>query len=308
MQTATGNDALIQSAMGDPGFAASAIGPEQLAEAFGAFSSAAQALERSYLGLGQEVARLRRELDQERDLRRRREALAEVSALLAHEIKNPLGSVELFAGLLSNAIHAEPEKDWVMQMQAGLRLVSATVNNILEFHSSGAPALQPVELNGILCAIESFLHPLAARAGMRWLAQLTTSSLRIHGDRQRLEQVFLNLALNAFRFAAQGGILRVRSRQDEGNAVLIFEDEGPGIAPEILARLFEPGVTTRSGGTGLGLAVAKRIVEQHGGAISVASAAGLGTVFHLRFPLVAAAEGSAFANLPENAKAMGATA
>ncbi len=285
-----------------------ALGPEQLAEAFGAFSSAAQALERSYLGLGQEVARLRRELDQERDLRRRREALAEVSALLAHEIRNPLGSVELFAGLLAGAISAQPERNWVTQMEAGLRLVSATVNNILEFHSSDLPAFQPVELNGIVRALESFLQPLAARAGMRWLQQLAGNPLRVQGDRQRLEQVFLNLALNAFRFAAEGGILRVRSREEHGSAVLIFEDEGPGIAPAVLSKLFEPGVSTRSGGTGLGLAVAKRIVEQHGGTISVASADGLGTVFHLRFPLMEVAEGCTVAALPVEARAMGATA
>jgi len=104
-----------------------ALNPEHLAQAFGAFSSAAEALERSYFGLGQEVNRLRRELEQERDLRRRREALAEVSAILAHEIRNPLGSLELFTGLLVTSELPEKEKHWVQQLQSGIRIVSATI-------------------------------------------------------------------------------------------------------------------------------------------------------------------------------------
>lgn len=284
------------------------LGPEQLAEAFGAFSSAAQALERSYLGLGQEVARLRRELDKERDLRRRREALAEVSALLAHEIRNPLGSVELFAGLLAGAVSNPAERDWITQMQAGLRLVSATVNNILEFHGSGALELQPVELNSVLRSTELFLRPLAAQAGVLWLAQLAAGGLRVEGDRRRLEQVFLNLALNAFRFASAGGILRVESWAENHQAVIVFSDRGPGIAAEIGNKLFCPGATTRSGGTGLGLAVAKRIVEQHSGTIVARSAAGTGAEFRLRLPLVPAAAGCVAPPVQSEGRALGATA
>lgn len=282
--------------------------PEQLAQAFGAFSSTAQALERSYLALGQELARLRRELDEERDLRRRREALAEVSALLAHEIRNPLGSVELFAGLLAGSACNEPEKGWIAQMQAGLRLVSATLNNILEFHGkdNGSPAFQPVELNGILRSMESFLAPLADRAGMRWLPQLAPGGLRVRGDRQQLEQVFLNLALNAFRFAAEGGVLWVRSSRQEDSAIIAFEDAGPGISTEVLARLFQPGATTRSGGTGLGLAVVRRIAEQHGGTISVFNLPDGGATFELRVPLIEAAAGCVIPASPE--MAMGASA
>lgn len=282
--------------------------PEQLAEAFGAFSSTAQALERSYANLGQQVARLRRELDQERDLRQRREALAEVSALLAHEIRNPLASVELFAGLLAGSVCEGEQKEWVRQVQAGLRLVSATVNNILEYHGNGALALQPVELNAVLRATESFLLPLSERAGMRWQAQLAAGELRVRADRQRLEQVFLNLALNAFRFAAEGGVLRVRSWGEERKAVIVFEDAGPGFASEVRTRLFEPGATSRSGGTGLGLAVAKRIIEQHGGAISASRAPTRGAAFELRLPLMEATTGCAIPVMTEVVRAMGATA
>lgn len=285
-----------------------ALNPEHLTQAFGAFSSAAEALERSYFGLGQEVNRLRRELEQERDLRRRREALAEVSAILAHEIRNPLGSLELFTGLLVTSELPEKEKHWVQQLQSGIRIVSATVNNILEFHGTGDLTLQPTELNSVFRSIEALLAPVAERAKVRWETSLNAGELLIAADRQRLEQVFLNLALNVFRFAAKGGVLRIRTGRNDKSALAWFEDEGPGIPVDVLGKIFQPGVTTRAGGTGLGLAVAKRIVELHGGRIEVGSAPGRGTTFSLQLPLIdAAAAGQTFLNCARS-KATGASA
>lgn len=262
-----------------PGTGVSLVG------AFAAFSSAAESLERSYLGLGQEVCRLRKELEQERDLRRRREALAEISALLAHEIRNPLGSLELFAGLLAGSPLAGQEKGWVEQIQSGLRILSATVNNILEYHSQRPLDLGFTEVNEVLDSVRSLLAPVAERAGVRCLMQTGREPLWIRADRHRLEQVFLNLALNAFRFAAQGGILEIRALRRGEHALVAFADRGPGIAADVLERIFDPGVSTGMGGAGLGLAVAKRIVEQHGGGISIVSKPGQGSCFELRLPL-----------------------
>lgn len=284
------------------------LNQEQLAQAFGAFSSAAEVLERSYLGLGQEISRLRLELERERDLRQRREAMAEVSAILAHEIRNPLGSLELFTGLLVDSELPDKEKQWVQQIQSGIRIVSATVNNILEFHGGGELTLQPTDLHSILRSVQALLAPAAERVAVRWETELHPTELWIPADRQRLEQVFLNLALNVFRFAAQGGVLRVRTARKHKSALAWFEDEGSGIAPEILARIFQPGATTRSGGTGIGLAVAKRIIELHGGRIEVASTSGRGTIFSLQLPLIdAAAAGQIFSNCAQS-KAAGAGA
>jgi len=267
--------------------------PEALAEAFGAFSTAAQTLERSYVSLEKQVGRLRAELEQERDLRRRREALAQISALLAHEIRNPLGSLELFAGLLAGSALGEQEKEWVEQIQAGLRILSATVNNILEFHSQRPLQLAPVELNAALHSVEALLAPLAGQAQMRWVRGGCGQPLSVRADRHRLQQVFLNLALNALRFAAQGGILRVSAFRHGETAVITFEDQGPGIAAEAFEKIFDPGAGTRSAGVGLGLAVSKRIVEQHGGRISARSVPGQGACFELRFPLAEQCGGAA---------------
>jgi two-component system sensor histidine kinase FlrB len=259
--------------------------PAVLVEAFGAFSSAARTLEQSYSSLREEVERLRKELDRERDLRQRREALAEISALLAHEIRNPLGSMELFAGLLAGSGLGEQEKDWVEQIQSGLRILSATVNNILEFHAQRPLSVANTDLHAALRSVKSLLRPMGERLGVRWVAELVQKPLFIRADRHGLEQVFLNLALNAFRFAAQGGVLQVTTGVSRAQAVVRFADRGPGIAPDVLSTIFRPGVAGGTGGPGLGLAVTKRIVEQHGGTISVESIAGKGTCFELGLPL-----------------------
>ena len=111
-------------------------------------------------------------------------------------------------------------------------------------------------------------------------------------DHHRLEQVVLNVALNAFRFMPNGGKLRitggVHGEGDSPVARLEISDSGSGVAVENLERIFEPGFTTRPGSPGLGLAVCKTIVEQHGGSIAVTSQPESGTTFTLELPLVEA--------------------
>jgi two-component system NtrC family sensor kinase len=107
-------------------------------------------------------------------------------------------------------------------------------------------------------------------------------------DAHRLQQVFINLALNAFRALTPGGVLRLSvhcGRQAEGLPIrVVFRDEGTGIPPQQLARIFEAGFTTNPGSPGLGLALTKKVVEQHQGKVLVESVPGKGTAFTLSFP------------------------
>ena len=264
---------------------ATPLDQQTLVEAFGAFSAAARSLQRSYFSLGEEVRRLRRQLQQERELRMRREALAEMSALIAHEVRNPLGSLELFAGMLAGSELAPQDRDCVEQIQAGLRLVSATVNNVLEFHSPSPIERSEVEIGSLVKSICSLVAPIVDRLAMKVTVQETSGPVWVHADRHRLEQVFLNLCLNAFRFAADGGRLEIRVERERAHAVITFADQGPGIEAVARARIFDAGFTTRAGGPGLGLAVAKRIMEQHGGSIALTETPGGGTTIVLRLPL-----------------------
>ncbi len=230
-------------------------------------------------------------LERAQDALRRRQALAEMSALLAHEIRNPLGSLELFAGLLAEAGLGGEAEQWVAHVQAGLRMLSATVNNVLHFHSPPLLELVSTDLGQMLRAMEEFLRPLAQQARVQVELEHQLDGVLVAADHHRLEQVVLNLALNAFRFLPQGGKVNLRGtvdeKQDPRVARLEIRDSGPGVAAEHLDRIFEPGFTTRPGSPGLGLAVCKTIVEQHGGRIALSSTAN-GATFSLEFPLLEA--------------------
>jgi two-component system, sensor histidine kinase FlrB len=217
----------------------------------------------------------------------REQALAEMSAVLAHEIRNPIASLELFAGLLADsALEPEP-RSWVEQVQTGLRSLGATVHNVLHFHSLPEPERAPVDLGQLLDWARDFFAPLARQAGI-----VLSSQNRLHGvffaaDRHRLEQVLVNLVLNAIRAMPGGGWIELGGRAlRNGKEVSIrVADTGPGVSAEHLPSIFEPGYSTRAGSPGLGLAVCRKIVEQHGGEISAASPPGQGAAFTLTFPL-----------------------
>ena len=287
-----------------PTFETPASEERSLAEAFAVFSQAAASLEDSYQQLQSEVARLRRELEetnrdlalsmaenqrlqQEHERLRRRQALAELSATLAHEIRNPLGSLELFAGLLAESELDSEKRGWVEHLQAGLRTLAATVNNVLQFHSQPALGLAPTDLGQLLRSLAQFLRPLAQRARVHLEILPAPDGMVVAADRHRLEQVLLNLALNSLHFMPSGGVLRIAGRPMAGEHKICIEvaDTGPGIAAENLQRIFQPGFTTRTGSPGLGLAVCKTIMGQHGGSIHASSRPGRGSTFILEFPV-----------------------
>jgi signal transduction histidine kinase len=231
-----------------------------------------------------------KQLEREREVSRRAQALAEVATLLAHEVRNPLGSLELFAGLLADALAGQSElQPWINHVQAGLRSLAATVNNVLQFHSQPLAKLFPVDLLRLLGDTIDFLQPLARQKEMhiKWRAPMAPVS--ILADPSRLQQAFFNLALNAFRAMEPGGTLSVsasRSEEDSRPMVAVtFTDQGSGIRAENLEKIFEPGFTTQSSSPGLGLAVTRKVIEQHGGTVRVKSQEGRGTTFTLTLPL-----------------------
>jgi len=235
-----------------------------------------------------------KQMAREREIVRRTQALAEMATLLAHEIRNPLGSLELFAGLLADATEDHSDtRQWVEYLQAGLRSLSATVNNVLHFHTQPPAELMPTNLVRLLRETVDFLRPLARQRGMQIDLQASETEISIPADPHRLQQAFFNLALNAFRAMSPGGLLSVRIRrltEEPDRSLVEFEDQGTGIAPENLEKIFATGFTTRPGSPGIGLAVTQKVVEQHGGKIAVRSEVGRGTTFTLTFP-VEGAEG-----------------
>ena len=258
-----------------------------LLRAFRSFSQAAGSLEQSYAKLRAEVERLRLELEETQSKLRREQALSEISSVLAHEIRNPLGSLELFAGLLAESDLSPECRQWVEHVQAGLRILAATVNNVLQFHSLPEPERSSVDLGQLLGWARDFFLPLARQSRVALSLQDRVSRVFFSADRHGLEQVLLNLVLNSIRAMPGGGWIELAGRPlPNGKAVaLTVSDTGPGISPEHLPSIFDPGFSTRSGSPGLGLAVCRRIVEQHGGSISAGTRPGCGARFTVIFPL-----------------------
>jgi two-component system sensor histidine kinase FlrB len=218
---------------------------------------------------------------------RRDQALAEMSAILAHEVRNPLGSLELFAGLLADSSLDGESRQWVEHIQAGLRTLAATVNNVLNFHTLPELERAPVDLGLLLDWARNFFAPLARQSRIALSSQNRVSGVLLFADRHRLEGVLSNLVLNSARAMPGGGWIELGGRILEGGkaVALSVADTGPGISPENLPHIFEAGFSTRGGSPGLGLAVCHKVVEQHGGTIVADSKPGRGAVFTLTFPL-----------------------
>lgn len=235
----------------------------------------------------------RKRLEETEARARRDQALAEVSTVLAHEIRNPLGSLELFAGLLADSGLAPEAQEWVENLQAGLRTLAATVNNVLHFHSMPEPHCTPVDLGDLLVWARQFLAPVARQSKVTLSLQNRLQNVFLRADRHRLEQLLLNLVLNAVRAMPDGGWIELAGRavRSGSAAELAISDTGPGMPPADLPRIFDPGFSRRQGSPGLGLAVCRKIVEQHGGTICAANRAAGGAVFAVTFPLLCEQKG-----------------
>jgi signal transduction histidine kinase len=289
--------AVIDRLLAEPSSKAPAVEREWLLDdpAGTRFLGIAQARVTSSEGAEGETIWILRDMTQEkrlateREKARRNQALAEIATVLAHEIRNPLGSLELFAGLLADSTAATSEaSQWVGHIQAGLRTLAATVNNVLQFHSQPCPEPIPTHLDRLLRETVEFLGPLARQRGMQVRLDNRAGKVLVHADPNRLQQVFLNLALNAFRAMPPGGWLVASvawaAPADRPQVQIDFEDQGIGMSAEEMEKIFDPGFTTHAGSPGLGLSVCKKVVEQHEGTIRVHSAPRLGSTFTLTLP------------------------
>jgi PAS domain S-box-containing protein len=212
-------------------------------------------------------------------------ALGELAAVVAHEVRNPLGVIFNSLGSLRRMLQPAGDAKMLLDIvgEESDRL-NRIVGDLLDFAKPSPPALRPERLDRVID--EALSAALADGAGRVALARDVPDDLpAVPMDARLVRQVLLNLTLNAVQAMAQGGTLSVRARVDGAAARIEIGDTGPGIAEEVRHRIFEPFFTTKATGTGLGLAVVKRIVDDHHGALEVLSAPGEGTTFVIRLPL-----------------------
>jgi len=219
-------------------------------------------------------------------------AMGEVAAQVAHEIRNPLGVIKLFASLLRKEFDGDGRRGELLEhILIGVKEIEGVLGNLLLFVRPQAPVFRTIDLRAPLREVLSFVDPLLEENGIRMVERISRSPLEIEGDGELLKQVFYNVVLNAVQAMPEGGTLRVsttrrRSRiKGQRMVEVAVADSGVGIPPEDLQRIFSPFFTTKERGTGLGLTVVHRIVEIHGGLVEVESEVGKGTTFRISIPL-----------------------
>jgi signal transduction histidine kinase len=219
--------------------------------------------------------------------RERLAALGELSASIAHEVRNPLGVIFNSVGSLRRLLQPRGDVSMLLDIvgEEADRL-NRMVGDLLDYSRPVRPSLEPVPLRPLLEeAVSSAQQQIgAAGAQVRVRIRVDASAATVRADARLLRQALINLFLNALQAMPRGGVLEVRAAAQRGTAEVIIDDSGPGIPEEIRGRIFQPFFTTKATGTGLGLAVVKRIVEGHGGSIE-ARAAQSGAEFCVRLPL-----------------------
>ena len=229
-----------------------------------------------------------KQAEQEREAARSAMALAEVSTILAHEIRNPLASMELFAGLIAE----DPQQttQWVSNLRAGIRLLSGTVNNVLSMHCGSTCYLAPTDLTACVQSGVEFVQPIAEQAGVSLSFLAAEQRLTVQGNENGLRQIILNLVCNAIRYTPAGGkitvVIRAVSNSGSMRASVEVIDTGCGIPAHAIEHLFDAGFSADGNTPGLGLAVCKRLMNQHEGEIHVSSRVNFGSTFHLEFPTI----------------------
>jgi len=216
--------------------------------------------------------------------------LEKMAPVLAHEIRNPLGSIKGAAQILRSEAESEEQRNLLDVITQEVNRLNRVVSQFLDYARPYAPNLKPQPINAViekaLAVIET--DSLSSRIDIQ--LELHPHLPPVPVDQEQLHQVILNIAINAIEAMPEGGTLTIRTSRivsDTGDAVGIsIRDTGPGIRREDLKQIFTPFFTTKERGVGLGLAVCQRIIRNHGGRIRVKSIPGQGTIFFIRLETV----------------------
>ncbi len=215
-------------------------------------------------------------------------ALGQMAITIAHEIRNLLGGIELCAEMLALELKDDLRRQELVQgLLEGIQALNGIVTNLLTFARPCRPSFARVSLHTLLEeALVYSRYALRAR-GITLVKAFSLTEPEILADRELLKQVFFNLILNGVQAMPQGGTLTITTHVkslESGPVEVEIADTGCGIPPEHLPRIFEPFFTTKARGTGLGLALVRRILDHHRASIQVTSEPGRGTVFTVVFP------------------------
>ncbi len=229
-----------------------------------------------------EIGTLRDTIEEMRKaLHARDEERETLLAGIAHEVRNPLGALDLFAGLLSEELAARPEAAHVARIRAELADLSKVVEEFLDYARARPPLREPVDLGLLLAEVADVSLPLANERQVSLTVEAAGSA---RADREQLRRAAVNLVRNAVEAAPAASDVEMLAHATNGEAVIEVRDRGAGLSGDARASLFRPFYTTKEKGTGLGLALAKKVADAHGGTLALEDREGGGTVARLAIP------------------------
>lgn len=219
--------------------------------------------------------------------------LGQLSAGVAHEIRNPLAAVNLNLQILRRNIEeTAPEYDYVNTALQGVERISRIVEVTLNFSRPAMPDIKKINVNSLIPSTLELVASVLKRKEITVELLLDDTLPMVAADEKQLQQVFINLITNSADAIKTKGSIVIKSytessikRGDGEMAVVSIMDNGVGITPEDLSKIFNPFFTRKADGTGLGLPITQRILHQHGGIIDVESSLGVGTTFYVKLPV-----------------------
>ena len=237
-----------------------------------------------------------RKLEEQAERTSRLTAMGEIAVSIAHEVRNPLGSIELLTSVLKQEVKDDQDKRKLTDhVLSGVKNIDFIINNLLLFTKPQPPVFQQVNVHSFLSDAIHFVAPSLKLGRVELKEHFNAKNPHIMGDPELLRQVFFNVVWNAIQAMPAGGELmistetgshdRYRSPVPE-HVEISIADSGEGIAENDLEKIFNPFFTTKEKGTGLGLAIVHNIIEAHGGQITVKSRVGKGSVFTITLPLL----------------------
>ncbi|HYM13790.1 MAG TPA: ATP-binding protein [Bryobacterales bacterium] len=242
------------------------------------YRKAAEKLEEANRSLSEAEAAVRRS--------ERLAALGQLSAGLAHELRNPLGTMKASAEMLARSVAAENEvaREVAGFISTEVDRTNSLVTRFLEFARPLKLRLAPADLAEVLDRAVTLVERDAPQYGVTVYKNYSPDLPPFPLDAELMERVFYNLLLNAAQSSAAGGAITVKTRRLDGTAEVAVIDRGSGIDPKIREQIFNPFFTTKPEGSGLGLAIVSKIVDEHGGRMAVESEPGKGSVFRVYLP------------------------
>ncbi|QXE91471.1 sensor histidine kinase [Geomonas subterranea] len=278
---------------GDLGVSVNVAGSTEVAELSDGFNSMMVALREKRVEVEEKVASLKwtnKELVEARNEAVRSEKMASVGLLaagMAHEIGTPLAAIMGYSTILAEELAADPEKsDYLRRIEEESRRIDRIVRGLLDYARPKRVRWEEVEIRGLLDKVVELLAGQGVLKHLEVSVEVEADLATVHADPHQLEQLLINLIVNARDAMPRGGSLWLKGRRSGAEVVIEVEDNGEGMAPELLGKVFDPFFTTKEPGkgTGLGLAIAARIAESCGGRLDVQSELGKGSRFTLTLP------------------------